>query len=186
MFISWKRLVLAVAVVVGFLAYLYLVADFGRSRLADAGTQVRQSQARRILIGDLQQLSERCRIRPPRLSAHRRRALSGTAAIRGGARQPDGRRARVELRRRRARTCSSPRAGCVMSQARRLANSMRPSRCIAHQGPDAALALTRTDSGEKVMEKFRNLARAMRDYEAVRIDRALGEWRTRTDVASAG
>ena len=47
---------LAVAVVVGFLAYLYLVADFGRSRLADAGTQVRQSQARRILIGDLQQL----------------------------------------------------------------------------------------------------------------------------------
>jgi hypothetical protein len=40
------------------------------------------------------------------------------------------------------------------------------------QGPAAALALTQTDSGEKVMERFRNLARAMRDYEAVRRPRA--------------
>jgi CHASE3 domain sensor protein len=40
----------------GFLLSLFLIAEFGRTHLKDAAEQVRQSQARRILVGDLQQL----------------------------------------------------------------------------------------------------------------------------------
>jgi len=177
MFISWKRLVLAVAVVVGFLAYLYLVADFGRSRLADAGTQVRQSQARRILIGDLQQLLGDAE------SGHRGYLLTGDERYL----EP------LQYAGERVNQTADELVASYQGEEQDVVESARRLRYVAGekigelnasvalykaQGPAAALALTQTDSGEKVMERFRNLARAMRDYEAVRVDRALGQWRT--------
>jgi signal transduction histidine kinase len=181
MFISWKRLVLAVAVVVGFLAYLYFVADFGRSRLADAGTQVRQSQARRILIGDLQQLLSDAE------SGHRGFLLTGDPRYLEPLQYAGERVNQTADELVASYEGEDP---DVLESARRLRyvageklGELNASVALYRgQGPEAALSLARTGAGEKVMEKFRNLARAVRDYEAVRVERALHEWRRQLSI----
>jgi signal transduction histidine kinase len=181
MFISWKRLVLAVAVMVGFLAYLYSIADFGRSRLEDAGTAVRLSQARRILIGDLQQLLSDAE------SGHRGYLLTGDPRYL----EP------LEYAEQRVNETADELVASYEGENADVLESAQTLRYVTgerigelkasvalyrEQGPEAALALTRTDSGEHAMEKFRNLARAVRDYEAVRVDGALHEWRHELEV----
>jgi len=173
--IPWRPLGVAVLLALGFLLSLFLIAEFGRTHLKDAAEQVRQSQARRILVGDLQQLLTDAE------SGQRGFLISGEARY-------------LEPMTYAARRINQIADDLVASYAEEdpaIGESVRKLRYVAGEkmgemnasvalarenGPAAALALTRTEAGQETMERFRTLARAITDFEAARVDQALITW----------
>jgi signal transduction histidine kinase len=178
--IPWRPLGTAVVLSLGFLLSLFLIAEFGRSHLKDAAEQVRQSQARRILVGDLQQLltdaesgqrgylisGEARYLEPMTYAARRSNQLADELATSYADEDPAIGESVLKLR---------YVAGEKMGE-------MNASIALAREnGPAAALALTRTEAGQETMERFRALARAIVDYEAARVEQARISWQHELD-----
>ena len=148
--IPWRPVGTAVVLSLGFLLSLFLIAEFGRSHLKDAAEQVRQSQARRILVGDLQQLltdaesgqrgylisGEARYLEPMTYAARRINQLADELTTSYADEDPAIAESVLKLR---------YVAGEKMGE-------MNASVALAREnGPAAALALTRTEAGQETM-----------------------------------
>ena len=173
--VPWRPLGIAVLLVLGFLFSLFLIAEFGRTHLKDAAEQVRQSQARRILVGDLQQLLTDAE------SGQRGFLISGEPRYLEPMTYAAKRINQIADELVASYAEEDPAIGESVRRLRYVAGEkmgeMNASVALAREnGPAAALALTRTEAGQETMERFRTLARAITDYEAARVDQALITW----------
>jgi signal transduction histidine kinase len=181
--LSWKRLSVVVLLAVAFLVYFYVVAEVGRTRLAAAAEQLRETQARRILIGDLQQYLSDAE------SGHRGFMVTGDErylepleyASQHINQTAD---ALTESYRREDQAMADNSRRLRFAAGEKIGEINASVALFRAQGQSAALALARTHVGQHAMEKFRNLARAMRDYEAAKVDKALVEWNRVLQIVS--
>jgi signal transduction histidine kinase len=170
------RLGAAIAIAAAFLACLYWVGESNRARLADAAEELRQSQARRALIGDLQKLLSDAE------SGHRGYLLTGDERYLEPVTYASARVNEVADALVSSYEDEDPK---IVQSARRLRfvagekiGELKASLALFHsQGPAAAHALAGTDSGEQTMATFRKLSRAILDFEIARGRIALDDWR---------
>jgi signal transduction histidine kinase len=170
------RLGAVVAIAAAFLAYVYVIGEFNRRRLADAAEELRQSQARRSLIGDIQRLLSDAE------SGHRGYLLTGDDRYLEPVRYASARVNEVADELVSSYEGEDPK---IIQSARRLRfvagekiGELKASVALFRsEGQDAAHELTGTDAGEQTMAQFRNLSRAILDFEVVRGRTALEDWR---------
>ncbi len=175
MFVGRMQLGAAVAIAAAFLVYVYVVGEWNRHRLAGAAEELRQSQARRALIGDIQRLLSDAE------SGHRGYLLTGDDRYLEPVRYASARVNEVADELVTSYEGEEPR---IVQSARRLRfvagekiGELKASVALFRtQGADAAHDLVGTDAGEQTMAQFRDLSRAVLDFEVARGQAALNDW----------
>ncbi len=175
MLVGRMQLGAAVAIAAAFLVYVYVVGEWNRHRLADAAEELRQSQARRALIGDIQRLLSDAE------SGHRGYLLTGddrylepvsyaSARVNEVADELvtsyEGEQPKIVQSARRLRFVAGEKIGELKASVA----------LFRTQGADAAHDLVGTDAGEQTMAQFRDLSRAVLDFEVARGQAALNDW----------
>jgi signal transduction histidine kinase len=176
MLVGKMRLGAAFAIAAAFLAYVCVIGELNRRRLADAAEELSQSQARRALIGDLQRLLSDAE------SGHRGYLLTGDDRYLEPVRYASARVNEVADELVTAYDGEEPK---IMQSARRLRfvagekiGELKASVALFRsEGADAAHDLAGTDAGEQTMAQFRNLSRAILDFEVAHGQTALDDWR---------
>ncbi len=176
MLVGKMRLGAALAIAAAFLACVGIVGELNRQRLAAAAAELRQSQARRAMIGDLQRLMSDAE------SGHRGFLLTGDDRYLEPVRYASARVNEVADELINSYDDEEPK---IMQSARRLRfvagekiGELKASVALFRsEGADAAHDLASTDAGEQTMAQFRNLSRAILDFEVAHGQAALEAWR---------
>ena len=172
---KWWQLAIVVAVSIGFVVLLYVVAEFGRLRLGAAEEDVRRAQVQLARVVDLYQLLMNAE------SGHRGYLLTGDPTYLEPVHRAEGQV--DDLSRELAQTYrgKDERVGSAISQlgvvARARMTQMEESVAVYRdQGQSAGLRLANSPSRHETMATFRELAGITRDYEEALMDRSLEEW----------
>jgi len=172
---KWWQLAIVVAVSIGFVVLLYVVAEFGRLRLGAAEEDVRRAQVQLARVVDLYQLLMNAE------SGHRGYLLTGDPTYLEPVHRAEGQV--DDLSRELAQTYrgKDERVGLAISQlgvvARARMTQMEESVAVYRdQGQSAGLRLANSPSRHETMAAFRELAGITRDYEEALMDRSLEEW----------
>jgi signal transduction histidine kinase len=180
---KWWQLALVVAVSIGFVVLLYVIAEFGRLRLVTAEADVRRAQMQLSRVVDLYQLVMNAE------SGHRGYLLTGDTAYLEPFHRADG---RIEtLGRELADTYKGrdPTVGAAIRElgvvaAQRMAQMAESIEVYQLQGPAAGLRLANSPSRNETMARFRELAGTARDYERGLMTSSLEQWER--DLTLAG
>lgn len=171
---SWQ-FALAVAVTVGFLVLLYVVAEFGRMRLHSAEEDVRRAHIQLTRVVDMYQLLMNAE------SGHRGYLLTGELAYLEPLHRAQGRLGELSTQLARTYRGRDERVGSAIRQlggvaSSRMAQMDESIAVYAEQGPAAALKLANSPSRHETMATFRELAGTTRDYEQALLERSLAKW----------
>jgi len=172
---KWWQLALVVAVSVGFVVLLYVIAEFGRLRLVTAEEDVRRAQVQLARVVDLYQLLMNAE------SGHRGFLLTGDPTYLEPMHRAEGQI--DDLGRDLAETYrgKDERVGSAIRQlgvvARSRMTQMQESIAVYRdQGPSAGLRLANSPSRHETMATFRELAGITREYERALMESSLDEW----------
>jgi signal transduction histidine kinase len=172
---KWWQLAIVVAVSIGFVVLLYVIAEFGRLRLVAAEEDVRRAQVQLARVVDLYQLLMNAE------SGHRGYLLTGDPTYLEPVHRAEGQI--DDLGRELAETYrgEDERVGSAIRQlgvvARSRMTQMQESVAVYRdQGPSAGLRLANSPSRHETMATFRELAGITRDYERGLMDRSLDRW----------
>jgi signal transduction histidine kinase len=172
---KWWQLAIVVAVSIGFVVLLYVIAEFGRLRLVTAEQDVRRAQVQLARVVDLYQLLMNAE------SGHRGYLLTGDPTYLEPLHRAEGQI--DDLGRELAATYrgKDERVGSAIRQLGMVARSrmtqMQESVAVYRdQGPSAGLRLANSPSRHETMATFRELAGITRDYERGLMDRSLDRW----------
>jgi len=172
---KWWQLAVVVAVSIGFVVLLYVIAEFGRLRLVAAEDDVRRAQVQLARVVDLYQLLMNAE------SGHRGYLLTGDPTYLEPVHRAEGRI--DDLGRELAETYrgEDERVGSAIRQlgvvARSRLTQMQESVVVYRdQGPSAGLRLANSPSRHETMATFLELAGITRDYERGLMDRSLDRW----------
>ena len=172
---KWWQLAIVVAVSIGFVVLLYVVAEFGRLRLVSAEDDVRRAQVQLARVVDLYALLMNAE------SGHRGYLLTGDASYLEPLHRAEGQI--DDLGRELAQTYrgKDERVGSAIRQlgvvARSRMTQMQESVAVYRdQGPSAGLRLANSPSRHETMATFRELAGITRDYERALMNSSLDQW----------
>jgi signal transduction histidine kinase len=171
---SWQ-FALAVAVAVGFLVLLYVVAEFGRMRLRSAEEDVRRAHIQLTRVVDLYQLLMNAE------SGHRGYLLTGDLAYLEPLHRAEGRIGELTSQLARTYRGADERVGAAIHQlggvaGARMAQMEESIAVYGEQGPAAALKLANSPSRHETMAAFRELAGTTREYEQALLEGSLVKW----------
>jgi signal transduction histidine kinase len=170
--LKWWQLAIVVAVAVGFVILLYVVAEIGRSRLVTAEEDVRRAQLQLARVVDLYALVMNAE------SGHRGYLLTGDPGFLEPLHRADGQTERLSSELAATYQGKDPRVGAAIRQlgsvAKARMDQMEESVAVyILRGPAAGLELANSASTQETMSTFRELARVTRDYERALMDRSL-------------
>lgn len=172
---KWWQLALVVAVSIGFVVLLYVVAEFGRLRLVAAEQDVRRAEVQLARVVDLYQLLMNAE------SGHRGYLLTGDPTYLEPVHRAEGQIDDISRKLAETYRGSDERVGAAIRQLGSVARSrmtqMEESVAVyREQGPSAGLRLANAPSRHETMATFRELAGITRDYERALMDRSLEKW----------
>ena len=171
---KWWQLALVVAVFVGFVVLLYVVAEFGRLRLGTAADDVRRAQAQWTRVADVYQLLMNAQ------SGHRDYLLTGDPAYLEPFHRADGQIEVLTLELARTYQGEDERVGAAIREfgvvaAQRMAQMEEAIAVFKQQGPAAGLRLANTASTRGTRARFRELAQIVWDYEQALMSSSLNK-----------
>jgi signal transduction histidine kinase len=169
---KWWQHALVVAVAVGFMIALFVVAEFGRARLVAAEDDVRHAQAQLARVVDLYALLMNAE------SGYWGYLLTGDAVYLEPLHRADGRVQSLGSELAASYRGKDERVGAAIGQlgaaARERMDQMENSVAVYNlEGPVAGLKLANAASRHATMTTFRELAGITRDYERALMDRSL-------------
>ena len=169
---KWWQLAIVVAVAVGFVIALFLVAEFGRMRLVTAEQDVRRAQVQLARVVDLYALLMNAE------SGHRGYQLTGDPTYLEPLHRADGKVQLLSDDLAATYRGKDETVGAAIRQlgtvARERMNQMEESVAVYNlEGPAAGLKLANSASRHETMNTFRELAGITRDYERSLMDRSL-------------
>lgn len=172
---KWWQLAIVVAVSIGFVVLLYVVAEFGRLRLVVAEEDVRRAQVQLRRVVDLYQLLMNAE------SGHRGYLLTGDPTYLEPVHRAEGKIDDLSHDLAQTYRGKDERVGSAIRQlgvvARSRMTQMKESVAVYRdQGPSAGLRLANSPSRHETMATFRELAGITRDYEQALMDRSLEKW----------
>jgi len=172
---KWWQLAVVVAVSIGFVVLLYVVAEFGRLRLVTAEDDVRRAQAQLARVVDLYQLLMNAE------SGHRGYLLTGDTAYLEPFHRADGRIAALGRELAETYKGKDERVGAAIREigvvaAERMAQMGETIEVYGQQGPAAGLRLANSASRHETMARFRELAEFTREYEQALMASSLDKW----------
>ena len=172
---KWWQLALVVAVSVGFVVQLFVVAEFGRLRLVAAEDDVRRAQAQLARVVDLYQLLMNAE------SGHRGYLLSGDPTYLEPYHRAEGRIDTIARELAEAYRGQDERVGAAIRQlgvvaTERMTQMEQSIAVYDQQGPAAGLKLANAAAGHQTMATFRELAGITRDYERALMVSSLENW----------
>jgi signal transduction histidine kinase len=172
---KWWQLAIVVAVSIGFVVLLYVVAEFGRLRLVAAEQDVRRAQVQLARVVDLYALLMNAE------SGHRGYLLTGDPTYLEPVHRAEGQIDDLSRELAQAYRGKDERVGSAIRQlgvvARSRMTQMEESVAVYRdQGPSAGLRLANSPSRHETMTTFRELAGITRDYEQALMDRSLDKW----------
>jgi len=179
---KWWQLALVVSVALGFVVLLFVVAEFGRLRLATTEGDVRRAQAQLARVVDLYELLMNAE------SAHHGYLLTGDRTYLEPFHRAEG---RIEvLGRELADTYQGKDepVGEAIRQigdvaAERMSQMEEAVAAYGQQGPAAALRLANSTAGHETMATFRELAGITRNYERALMLSSLEQWERQITLA---
>jgi signal transduction histidine kinase len=179
---KWWQLALVVAVSIGFVVLLYVIAEFGRLRLVAAEDDVRRAQVQLARVVDLYQLVMNAE------SGNRGYLLTGDTSYLEPFHRAHGRIAILSRELAETYKGRDPRVGAAIRElgvvaARRMAQMEESVEVYQLQGPAAGLRLANSPSTNETMSRFRELAGITRDYERALMTRSLEQWERELTLA---
>ena len=169
---NWWKIAIVVAISVGFVVLLFVVAEFGRMRLVAAEEDVRRAQVQLARVVDLYQLLMNAE------SGHRGYLLTGDPVHLEPLHRAEGQIDQLADELARTYRGRDERVGAAIRQlgtvARERMNQMKESAAVYDaEGPLAALMLSNSNSRHEATAMFRELAGVTRDYERALMNRSL-------------
>ena len=179
---KWWQLALVVAVSIGFVVLLYVVAEFGRMRLVAAEDDVRRAQVQLARVVDVYQLLMNAE------SGHRGYLLTGDSTYLEPFHRAEGQiqtlsRELAETYRGKDAAVGEAIREIGVVSARRMAQMEESVAIYQQQGPAAALRLANSPYRHETMTRFREVSGIARDYERALMTRSLEQWERELTVA---
>jgi signal transduction histidine kinase len=179
---KWWQLALVVAVSIGFVVLLYVIAEFGRMRLVAAEEDVRRAQLQLARVVDVYQLLMNAE------SGHRGYLLTGDSTYLEPFHRAEGQiqtlsRELAETYRGKDTTVGEAIREIGVVSARRMAQMEESVAVFQQQGPAAALRLANSPSRQETMARFREVAGITRDYERALMTSSLEKWERELTLA---
>lgn len=169
---KWWQLSIVVAVAVGFVIALFLVAEIGRKRLVTAEDDVRRAQVQLARVVDMYALLMNAE------SGHRGYLLTGDPTYLEPLHRADGKVQALGDELAATYRGTDETVGAAIRElgtvARERMDQMEESVAVYNlQGPLAGLELANSASRHETMNRFRELAGVTREYERALMDRSL-------------
>ena len=179
---KWWQLALVVAVSVGFVVLLYVIAEIGRLRLVAAEDDVRRAHSQLIRVVDVHQLLTNA------TSGHRAYLLTGDSTYLEPLHRAEGQiqalsRELMETYRGDDATVREAIRQIGVVSARRMAQMQESLAVFEQQGPAAALRLANSAPTYETMARFREVSGITRDYENALLTRSLENWERQLTLA---
>ena len=179
---KWWQLALVIAVSVGFVILLYVIAEIGRSRLVEAEDDVRRAHSQLIRIVDVHQLLTNA------ASGHRAYLLTGDTTYLEPLHRAEGQvatlsRELLETYRGKDAAVGEAIREVGIVAARRLAQMHESAAAFDQQGPAAAMRLANMPYTYETMARFREIAGIVRDFESALLTSSLENWERQLTLA---
>jgi len=179
---KWWQLALVVAVSVGFVVLLYVIAEIGRLRLVAAEDDVRRAHSQLIRVVDVHQLLTNA------TSGHRAYLLTGDSTYLEPLHRAEGQiqalsRELLETYQGKDATVREAIREVGVVSARRMAQMHESLAVFEQQGPAAARRLANSPPTYETMARFREVSGITRDYENALLTRSLENWERQLTLA---
>jgi len=179
---KWWQLALVIAVSVGFVILLYVIAEIGRLRLVEAEDDVRRAHSQLIRIVDVHQLLTNA------AGGHRAYLLTGDSAYLEPLHRAEGQvetlsRELLETYRGKDAAVGEAIREVGIVAARRIAQMHESAAAFEQQGPAAAMRLANMPYTYETMARFREIAGVVRDFESALLSSSLENWERQLTLA---
>jgi signal transduction histidine kinase len=179
---KWWQLALVVAVSIGFVVLLFVIAEFGRLRLVAAEEDVRRAQLQLARVVDLYQLVMNAE------SGHRGYLLTGDTSYLEPFHRAEGQVQALGRELAESYKGRDPAVGAAIRElgvfaAQRMAQMGESVAVYQQQGPAAGHRVANSPSGNETMSRFRELAGITRNYERALMASSLEKWERELTVA---